>query len=138
MIPSMIFLGVLYASISARFVFFRIFEGTRHKNNHILIGWASWTGILAAIWILVFNIAEVIPFFADLLSLMSSLLDSFLIFWGFAYLCMRQAQYGLDFYRKRGLRGWGGIYLDGFIIVVGIYFLAAGTYASAFQASSSW
>jgi hypothetical protein len=133
MIPTLIFLGVLYASVSARFVFFRIFEGTRHKNYHTVIGWASWIGILAATWVLAFVIAEVIPFFADLLSLMSSLFDSFFgwIFWGVAYLRMRRAQYGPDFYKKRGLiRGWGGLVFNVFIIVTGLYFLGAGTYVS--------
>jgi hypothetical protein len=133
MIPTLIFLGVLYASVSARFVFFRIFDGTRHKNSHTVIGWASWAGILAVTWVLAFVIAEVIPFFADLLSLMSSLFDSFFgwIFWGVAYLRMRRAQYGPDFYKKRGLiRGWGGMILNVFIIIVGIYFLFVGTYVS--------
>jgi hypothetical protein len=92
----------------------------------------------AATWILAFVIAEVIPFFADLLSLMSSLFDSFFgwIFWGVAYLRMRRAQYGPDFYKKRGLiRGWGGMVLNVFIIIVGIFFLGVGTYVSGFPAA---
>jgi hypothetical protein len=51
MIPTLIFLGVLYASVSARFIFFRIFEGTRHKTSHTVVGWAAWAGILAATWV---------------------------------------------------------------------------------------
>jgi hypothetical protein len=39
MIPTLIFLGVLYASVSARFVFFRIFENSRHKSEHTVVGW---------------------------------------------------------------------------------------------------
>jgi cation transporter-like permease len=46
MIPTIIFLGVLYASVSARFVFFRIFQNSKHKNEHTVVGWATWTGIL--------------------------------------------------------------------------------------------
>ena len=46
MVPTIIFLGVLYASVSARFIFFRIFHNSRHKSEHTLIGWATWTGIL--------------------------------------------------------------------------------------------
>jgi hypothetical protein len=46
MIPTLIFLGVLYASVSARFIFFRIFERSRHKNEHTLVGWGAWTLIL--------------------------------------------------------------------------------------------
>jgi hypothetical protein len=77
MIPTLIFLGVLYAPVSARFVFFCIFEYSRHKSSHTVVGWATWTAILAATWVLTFIITEVIPFFSDLLSLMSSLFDSF-------------------------------------------------------------
>jgi len=56
MIPTLIFLGVLYASVSARFIFFRVFEGTRHKTSHTVVGWAAWAGILGATWIAAFLI----------------------------------------------------------------------------------
>ncbi|KAL4755074.1 hypothetical protein BDW72DRAFT_165017 [Aspergillus terricola var. indicus] len=132
MIPTIIFLGVLYASVSARFIFFRLFEGTRHKGNHTFVGWASWIGILAALWAAAFIIAEVIPFFSDLLSIMSSLFDSFFgfIFWGVAYLRMRYDDYGPGFYKKRGIRGWVGAIVNVGLIGIGIYFLGPGTYAS--------
>ncbi|MCJ1243722.1 hypothetical protein MMC30_000919 [Trapelia coarctata] len=132
MIPTLIFLGVLYASVSARFIFFRLFEGTRHKGNHTVVGWASWAGILALTWILAFIIAEVIPFFSDLLSLMSSLFDSFFgfIFWGVAYFRMRTADYGPGWYTKRGIRGLWGAFLNTVIIFIGLFFLVAGTYVS--------
>ena len=135
MIPTLIFLGVLYASVSARFVFFRLFEGTRHKNSHTVVGWASWAGILAVTWVFAFIIASVVPFFSDLLSLMSSLFDSFFgwIFWGTAYLRMRKAQYGRDYYKKRGIGGWLGLIVNIFIIIVGILFLTVGTYVSRIQ-----
>ncbi|NKB16960.1 MAG: hypothetical protein HC770_00610 [Pseudanabaena sp. CRU_2_10] len=133
MVPTLIFLGVLYASVSARFVFFRVFEDTPHKTNHTIIGWTSWIGILAATWTSAFVVAETIPFFADLLSLMSSIFDSSFgwIFWGVAYLRMRRAQYGPKFYKERGLvRGWGGLVLNLVILLMGIYSLIFGTYVS--------
>lgn len=138
MIPTLIFLGVLYASVSARFIFFRLFEGTRHKGNHTVIGWATWAGILAATWILAFIIAEVIPFFSDLLSLMSSLFDSFFgfIFWGTAYIRMRQADYGPGFATKRGIRGIAGLALNVFLIIFGLFMLTGGTYVSTFAFSN--
>ena len=138
MIPTLIFLGVLYASVTARFVFFRLFEGTRHKTSHTVVGWASWAAILAATWVLAFVIAEVIPFFADLLALMSSLFDSFFgwIFWGVAYLRMRYADLGPGFYKQRGIRGWIGMLMNVFIVFVGFFFLGAGTYVSLTLASA--
>jgi len=132
MIPTLIFLGVLYASVSARFVFFRLFEGSRHKTHNTVIGWASWAGILGVTWVFAFIIAEVIPFFSDLLSLMSSLFDSFFgwIFWGVAYIRMRRADMGPGFYKQRGWRGWVGFIVNVFIVMMGVYFLGVGTYAS--------
>lgn len=59
MIPTLIFLGVLYASVSARFLFFRFFGGSRHMSNHTVAGWAGWAGILAVTWVCAFIIAEV-------------------------------------------------------------------------------
>ena len=132
MIPTIIFLGVLYASVSARFVFFRIFAGTRHLGEHTVVGWATWAALLACTWVLAFIIAEVIPFFSDLLSLMSSLFDSFFgfIFWGMAYLRMRRADYGPDYYKNRGLRGILGFVFNIILICIGLLFLSGGTYAS--------
>ncbi|KAF2018824.1 hypothetical protein BU24DRAFT_405574 [Aaosphaeria arxii CBS 175.79] len=132
MIPTIIFLGVLYASVSARFIFFRLFTGTRHMGSHTVVGWAAWAGILAALWVLAFIIAEVIPFFSDLLSLMSGLFDSFFgfIFWGVSYLRMRQADYGPRFWKVRGWRGWVGFIVNIALIIVGLFFLGPGTYAA--------
>ncbi|OAL54567.1 hypothetical protein IQ07DRAFT_640076 [Pyrenochaeta sp. DS3sAY3a] len=108
MIPTILFLGVLYASVSARFVFFRILENRpTHMGEHTVVGWSVWAAILAVTWLLAFIIAEVIPFFSDLLSLMSSLFDSFFgfIFWGVAYMRMRKVDYGPQFWKNCGIRG---------------------------------
>jgi len=132
MIPTIIFLGVLYASVSARFLFFRLFAGTRHMGENTVVGWAAWAAILGVTWIMAFIIAEVIPFFADLLALMSSLFDSFFgfIFWGVAYLRMRRATYGAKFWSARGARSWIGSLFNIVLILIGIFFLTVGTYAS--------
>ncbi|PKS08394.1 hypothetical protein jhhlp_005338 [Lomentospora prolificans] len=132
MIPTIIFLGVLYASVSARFLFFRFFAGTRHMSDNTVVGWAAWAAILAVTWIIAFIISEVIPFFADLLSLMSSLFDSFFgfIFWGVAYIRMRRVTYGTRFWSTRGFRSWVGFIFNIILIIIGFFFLTAGTYAS--------
>ncbi|KAF2151222.1 amino acid transporter-like protein [Myriangium duriaei CBS 260.36] len=132
MIPTIIFLGVLYASVSSRFIFNSIFNGTRHMSNHTVVGWASWIGILGCTWVCAFIIAEVIPFFSDLLSLMSSLFDSFFgfIFWGWAYLRLRGVAHGPGFWKIRGIRGYVGAVFNVFLIGVGFFFLTVGTYAT--------
>ena len=132
MVPTIIFLGVLYAVVTARFIFFRIFRGTRHLSDHTVVGWGSWAAILAVLWVLAFIIAEVIPFFSDLLALMSGLFDSFFgfIFWAVAYIRMRQADYGPNFYKVRGLRGYAGFALNIGLVAIGLFFLGGGTYVS--------
>ncbi|KAI2778916.1 transmembrane amino acid transporter protein-domain-containing protein [Daldinia loculata] len=132
MIPTIIFLGVLYASVSARFIFFRIFQNTHHKNEHTLIGWGTWTLILFVTWVLAFVIANSIPFFNSLLALMSSLFDSFFgfIFWGLAYFRMRKADGAVALLKDRSFRGWFEGILNIIIILTGLFFLSAGTYAS--------
>ena len=137
MVPTLIFLGVLYASVSARFIFLRIFEGTRHKSSHTIVGWASCAGILAVLWIVAFIISEVIPFFSDLLSIMSSLFDSFFgfIFWGIAYIRMRRDDYGPRFWAVRGVRGFLGFVLNVCLIVAGLFYLGPGTYVSIVTSS---
>jgi hypothetical protein len=136
MVPTILFLGVLYASVSARFVFFRIFESRpNHMGEHTVLGWSVWASILAATWLLAFIIAEIIPFFSDLLSLMSSLFDSFFgfIFWGVAYMRMRTVDYGPGFWKNRGIRGYAGFALNILLILIGLLFLGPGTYVSGFH-----
>lgn len=65
MIPTLIFLGCLYASVTARFVFFRAFRNSVHMNSHTVVGWGSWFGILLVTWIFAFIISQVIPFFSS-------------------------------------------------------------------------
>lgn len=132
MVPTLVFLGVLYASVSARFLFFRLFAGTRHVSSHTVVGWAAWAALLAGLWVLAWIVAEVIPFFSDLLSIMSSLFDSFFgfIFWGVAYLRLRRAQDGPGFWHRRGWPGYVGLVVNVAIIGIGLFFLGPGTYAS--------
>lgn len=65
MIPTLIFLGCLYASVTSRWAFFRIFRNSRHLNEHTVVGWTTWAGILLVTWILAFIISQVIPFFSS-------------------------------------------------------------------------
>ncbi|KZV78857.1 hypothetical protein EXIGLDRAFT_736347 [Exidia glandulosa HHB12029] len=128
-IPTIVFLGSLYASVTARFVFFRIFPPTSpHRTQNTALGWTTWAGILAATWLLAFVIAEVIPFFSDMLALMSSLFDGWFgfIFWGMAYLSLhatKEARWGTPLRSAETVLNYG-------LILFGLYTLVAGTYVS--------
>jgi hypothetical protein len=69
-------------------------ENSRHRYNHTAKGWGVWIGINLLTWILAFIIAEVIPFFSDLLALMSSLFDCWFgfVFWGVAFIRLKESK----------------------------------------------
>ncbi|KAJ7632115.1 transmembrane amino acid transporter protein-domain-containing protein [Roridomyces roridus] len=126
-IPTIVYLGSLYSSVTARFIFFRIFKDSEHKHSNSLIGWASWAGIIGVTWVFAFIIAEVIPFFSDMLSLMSSLFDGWFgfIYWGMAYLLLYPSNVRWD-------GPWRSLetLLNYFFIVFGFFMLVGGTHTS--------
>ncbi|KAM5350101.1 hypothetical protein ACJ41O_006606 [Fusarium nematophilum] len=133
MIPTIIFVGCLYASVTGRFIFFRMFKGdeSRHVTEHTFKGWFWWSAVLLVSWILTFIIAEVIPFFSSLLSVMSSLFNCWFgfIFWGLAYFRMRNADLKVGRKRQPILDALS-VALNVIIILTGFLYLTLGTYVS--------
>ncbi|EIM89333.1 uncharacterized protein STEHIDRAFT_94487 [Stereum hirsutum FP-91666 SS1] len=66
--------GVIASYVAAKFIFLTLFRSSRHLTSRSWKTWGMWAAICAAIWIAGFVIAEVIPFFSDLLSVISSIL----------------------------------------------------------------
>lgn len=106
---------------------FKIFRpDSRHRTKHTFLGWATWFAIVFGGWIISFVIGEAVPFFNDLLSLISSLFDSWFgfIFWGAAW-----------FEINKGRRTTGALQIVNFglavlMILAGLFFFGAGTYAA--------
>ncbi len=63
---------------------------------------------------------------------MSSLFDSFFgfIFWGVAYIRMRRVDGGINWLHEQSLYGYMMLAINIIIIIIGFYFLGAGTYTS--------
>ncbi|CAG9947843.1 unnamed protein product [Clonostachys rosea f. rosea IK726] len=131
MVPTIIFVGCLYASVSGRFVFFRMFQDSKHLTEHTIKGWLYWGGVLLVSWIASFIIAEVIPFFSSLLSVMSSLFNCWFgfIFWALAYFRMRNADRKVGLERNRIL-DYVSVVFNAIIVLIGVLFLTLGTYVS--------
>ncbi|GAW00645.1 neutral amino acid permease [Lentinula edodes] len=126
-VPTIIFLGALYSNVAARFVFFRLFRESRHRHSNTIVGWAVWVALVAATWVLAWIIGEVIPFFSDMLSLMSSLFDGWFgfIFWAMAYLTLYPGKSKWD-----GPLRSAETLVNYFFILLGAYITVAGTYTS--------
>lgn len=136
-LPTIFFLGALYSNVSSQFLFLRIFpEHSVHRIRHTVTGWASWIGLNAGLWVFAFILAEVIPFFSDLLSLMSSLFDCWFgfVFWGVAFFKLKKYRnpnytFVADF-KSASVMGKLEIFANIILILIGIYILGPGLYAT--------
>ncbi|CCF51962.1 hypothetical protein NDA11_000609 [Ustilago hordei] len=127
-LPTTIIIGVLYASVVAKYLFSRIFLGTKHYNNHTAVGWAGWIGCVVVTWVLGWVIGEAIPFFSSLLSLMSALFDCYFgyVFWAFAFFELYKGQLwvGQSWVRKIETA------FQFVLIAAGLFILGPGLYVS--------
>jgi hypothetical protein len=131
MVPTIIFVGCLYASVTGRFVFFRMFKDSEHLTSHTFKGWFWWSFVLFLSWAAAFLVAELIPFFSSLLSVMSSLFNCWFgfIFWALAYFRMRSADKKVGRTRQPIL-DFLSVTLNVIIMLTGVLYLTLGTYVS--------
>ncbi|SCV67981.1 BQ2448_102 [Microbotryum intermedium] len=126
-LPTIVIVGVLYSLVTSKAVFYQIFrEGSRHRTQHTVLGWSTWFVVVTAGWIISFIIGQAIPFFNDLLALISSLFDSWFgyILWALCWFQLYRGRYTETTGRKIEF------VVNIAILITGIYFFGAGTYAS--------
>ena len=61
--------GVIYGHVASKYIYVRLFRGTRHMSKRTVLAVGSWLGITLVLWVVAWIIAESIPNFNDLLSL---------------------------------------------------------------------
>jgi hypothetical protein len=124
-VPTLV-IGVIYANVSAKFIYFRLMGKSHHAHSNTVLGWAAWIGVMAMIWILAFIFSEVVPSMGDFLSLLGAAFDSF---FGFIYFAV--AYYVL--YRGTLFAGLGRSIMTVIHVVVmavGLFLLGPGLYAA--------
>ncbi|PLB50692.1 hypothetical protein P170DRAFT_406070 [Aspergillus steynii IBT 23096] len=75
-LPTIIIAGVINGHIAFKYVYIRIFRGTDRMHKRDWLAISSWVGIGLFLWILAWIIAEAIPVFSNLLSLITALFAS--------------------------------------------------------------
>ncbi|KAI0689778.1 transmembrane amino acid transporter protein-domain-containing protein [Cytidiella melzeri] len=128
-LPTIMIAGVINGHVCAKLVFVRIFrrggKHSRHMTSHTVTGWAVWSGICCVIWLLAFLIAEVIPFFNDLLGVISSLFASWFtygisgLFW--LHLHPASQRWTSPWMRLKTVFWFGIIMMGAFIMIAGLY-----------------
>jgi hypothetical protein len=124
-VPTLV-IGVIYANVSAKFVYFRIMGESRHAYSNTVIGWGVWGLVMAGIWVIAFIFAEVIPSMGDFLSLLGASFDSFFgfIFFAVAYWHLFKGKY----FAGAGRSVMTVIHV--FVMMVGLFLLGPGLYAA--------
>ena len=75
-IPTIVIAGVINGHVAAKYIYVRLFRGTDRMSKKSWSSFGLWAIIVLILWIIAWIIAEAIPVFNDLLSLISALFAS--------------------------------------------------------------
>ncbi|KAH7150438.1 amino acid transporter-like protein [Dactylonectria estremocensis] len=125
-LPVIFISGAVITQCAARLVHGRIYENRVERYVNTTKGWISWLATVLVIVIIGWVIAEAIPFFSNLVALISSLFNS-----GFAlylpalmwFMLLREGAWNT---RENLIKGA----INGFMFVAGMVVLVGGTWAS--------
>ncbi|KAJ6111102.1 hypothetical protein N7486_003337 [Penicillium sp. IBT 16267x] len=125
-LPVIFISGSINTVVLGRLIHGRMFEGSNIRFVNTKMGWITWLAVVTVLTILEFVVAEVIPFFDDLLSIISSLFVSGFTFYFPAIMWFMFIRQGSLFDPKNILLGL----INAIILIIGLVVLVAGTYAS--------
>ncbi len=126
-LPVIFISGSINTTVVARYVHGRIFKNSVIRYINTPMGWATWLGLVALITVIAWVIAEAIPFFSDLLGIMSALFISGFTFYFPALMWFLLIKEG-----KWNATRWNTILsvINSAVFLLGILVLVCGTYAS--------
>ncbi|KAL2219013.1 amino acid transporter [Thermoascus aurantiacus ATCC 26904] len=75
-IPTIVIAGVINGHVAMKYIYVRMFRGTDRMHKRSLLSIGAWVAIGLVLWVLAWIIAEAIPVFNDLLSLITALFAS--------------------------------------------------------------
>lgn len=131
--------GVIYGHVAAKYIFVRCFRGTRHMTKRTKTSTLAWTGITLTIWVIAWIIAESIPNFNDLLSLISALFASHFTYTlsGVFGLFLNYGHW-FDNWKQiaQFVANWAVIAIGATVCVAGLY--SSGTAIAADGGNGSW
>ncbi|SNX81357.1 probable neutral amino acid permease [Melanopsichium pennsylvanicum] len=126
-LPVIFISGSINTTVVARYIHGRVFKDSIIRYVNTFMGWATWLGLVAFITVIAFVIAEAIPFFSELLGIMSALFISGFTFYFPALMWFLLIKEG-----KWNATRWNTILsvVNAAVFVLGLLILGCGTYAS--------
>lgn len=125
-LPVIFISGSINTTVVARYIHGRMYKDSVTRFINTPKGWSTWLALITIITVAAFIIAEVIPFFGDLLAISSSLFISGFSFYLPAWMWFKLLRKG-KWYAKENLLS---SIMNGLCFVIGIVVLVCGTYAS--------
>ncbi|PWZ02997.1 hypothetical protein BCV70DRAFT_9356 [Testicularia cyperi] len=126
-LPVIFISGSINTTVVARYIHGRIFKNSVIRYVNTPMGWATWLGLVAFITVIAWVIAEAIPFFSDLLGIMSALFISGFTFYFPAWMWFKLIKEG-----RWNENRWN-IFLsviNAAVFALGLLILGCGFYAS--------
>jgi hypothetical protein len=125
-LPVIFISGSINTVVLGRLVHGRMFKNSNIRFVNTKMGWITWLAVITTLTILEFVVAEVIPFFDDLLSLISSLFISGFTFYfpaimWFMFIRSDNSSIGKNIFFS---------VINFCILLIGLIVLGAGTYSS--------
>ncbi|UNI19537.1 hypothetical protein JDV02_005717 [Purpureocillium takamizusanense] len=125
-LPVIFISGSINTTVVGRYIHGRMYKDSITRFINTTKGWVTWLAVISVITLAAFIIAEVIPFFSDLLSISSSLFVSGFTFYLPAMMWFKLLKKGSWRSRENIVRSIA----NGTCFVIGIIVLVCGTYAS--------
>ena len=125
-LPVIFISGSINGTTVARYLHGRIYKNSVVRFINTKKGWTTWFLLLASLTIMAWVIAEAIPFFSDLLSIMSALFISGFTFYLPAMMWFMLIKKGKWYAKENLLLS----IVNAIVFVIGIITLVAGTYAA--------
>lgn len=124
----------LYLHVAAKYIFVRILRDSRHLQSNTIVHWGTWLGCTFGLASISFILAEAIPIFNYLLALTGSICFAPLALSLPGWLWL----YDHGSYRKGSLWQQLFYWFHIFLIVLGLFFLGAGTYGVVLEIKDAY
>ncbi|KAJ2997326.1 hypothetical protein NUW58_g683 [Xylaria curta] len=127
-LPGLIVSTTILTHIPAKYIFVRILSGSRHLSESTPTHWISWFSCTAGITIIAYVVANAVPVFGGLVSLIGALFGTIMTFQPMGCMWLYDNWHRKD--EGRTLRWYATASWSVLVIVLGTFLTIAGTYGS--------